>query len=147
MAEQDLPILQAGPALALRKERVPVPELGGSVIVVGLLASEAFALEAIKQQATRRALVELSEERANGAEPGAVAAAMDFEDWRQYGRYVPELLARAVKGKGDLALYTADEWELMGQHHAGVIERLQAVAERLSGLNGREREKNSAGQS
>ena len=50
----DLPVLKAGPVLAMRKERVDVPELGGAVIVRGLMASESFAISAMRQQAVKR---------------------------------------------------------------------------------------------
>ena len=147
----DLPVLKAGPALAVRKERVDVPELGGAVIVRGLMASEAFAISAMRQQAVKR----LREANAEYAEALAAAQGsthlpppppsdLDFDELRQYGRYVAQMLACSVTGESGLALYTADEWERVGQHHPGVIERLQAVAERLSGLNTGDVSKNSA---
>lgn len=49
----ELKLLQAGPAFDLRKEAVDAPELGGAVVVRGLMASEAFALGAIRSQALR----------------------------------------------------------------------------------------------
>ena len=148
MADQELALLKTAPPVALAKERVSVPELGGSVIVVGLMASESFALEAIKQAATRRALEAAAEAREGaGADGDLVAAEMSFDDWRQYGRYVPELLARTVQTPDGMALYTAEEWELVPQRYPGALERLQAVAERLSGLDRRAREKNFVSQS
>lgn len=141
-----LPLLQAGPALQLRQEQVEVPELGGSVIVRGLLAAEAFAVTAIRHQATRRA-ADIARQRAK-AYPGQPASAEDvpdlrFEEWLQYGSYVSQMLARAVQGANGISLYTAEQWEAVGQHHPGAIARLQAVAERLSGLNAEDVEKNS----
>lgn len=149
--DTDLPLLDTGPTLVRRKERVPVPELRGSVLVVGLLASEAWAVTAIKEQALARLYSEAQAAHAQGGEPAEPPAGvpldLGFDEWRQYGRYVPELLARSVQGTGGLSLYSADEWELMDQHHPGVIGRLQIVAERLSGLDGRARAKNSSSQS
>ena len=146
----DLQVLKAGPSLALRKERVDVPELGGAVIVRGLMASEAFAISALRQQAVRRlreAQTEYAEalEAAQGSPrlPEPPPGDLDFAELRDYGRYVVQMLACAVTGEGGLALYTAEAWELVGQHHPGVIERLQGVAERLSGLNAGDVSKNS----
>jgi hypothetical protein len=146
----DLPVLKAGPVLALRKERVDVPELSGAVIVRGLMASEAFAISALRQQAVRR-LREAQAEYAQAVDqaqggpslPEPPPSDLDFAELRDYGRYVAQMLACSVTGESGLALYTADEWELVGQHHPGVIERLQVVAERLSGLNTGDVSKNS----
>lgn len=150
-AAAHLPVLEAAPVFSLRKQVEPAPELGGSVVVVGLMASEAFAIQALKSQATRRVAAMIkqrgeSQEHQQQQAPSQTVE-LEFDEWQTFGRYVPELLARAVRGKGDVSLYSADEWEVVGQHHPGLMSRLQAVAEELSGLSAEVREKNSSGQS
>jgi hypothetical protein len=160
----DLPILQAAPSFELRRETVPAPELGGSVIVRGLMASEAFALSALRSQALKRVrdLRHAHEKRVDelrtkhddmctGLPPGAQAPAFDppefdapaltFDELRLYGRHGSELLARAVVNPAGLELYSADEWERASQHHPQLVARLQLVAERLSGMHASEVEK------
>lgn len=146
-AAAQLPVLEAAPAFSLRKQVEPAPELGGSVVVVGLMASEAFAIQALKSQATRRVAAMVKQRGEAQQEPPSQIVELEYDEWRTFGRYVPELLARAVRGKGDVSLYSADEWEVVGQHHPGLMSRLQAVAEELSGLSAEVREKNSSGQS
>ena len=162
----ELQVLQAGPVLEARRETVPVPELGGAVIVRGLMASEVFALEATRSQALRRvreAAVEHQalvrqlqaqhDERVARLGPGAQAPAfkapeweqpaLDFAELRDYARYTTQLLALAVVNPAGLGIYTAEQWEVASQHHPQVVVRLQAAAERLSGLNAEDVEKNS----
>jgi hypothetical protein len=137
-----LQLLQAGPPVEPRKETVDVPEWGGAVIVRGLLASELFAISGLRSQALRT----LREARREYAEhckglpagtqpPPFEAPELSFAEMQAYGRYLSQLLAAAVTVQNGLALYTAEQWE-------GVPERLQAVAERLSGLNTEDVEKN-----
>lgn len=146
----ELPLLQAGPALHLRRETVDAPELGGAVIVRGLLASELFAVEGTRTQALRRVHEARREYQAmlkalpaGAAPPAFEPPELDFDELRAYGRYVSRLLSCAVEGGAGLALYTADQWEVVGQHHPGLLQRLQAVAERLSGMDAEDVEKNS----
>ena len=144
-----LPMLQAGPELALRAEQVSVPELGGSVRVRGLRASELFAVTVWRDQALRR-LREAQADHArllrdlpDGATPPEFhPPELDFDELRDYGRYVTHMLHLAVTSASGLSLYTVEGWEICGQHHPGVIERLQAVVERLSGLNQEDVRKN-----
>ena len=145
----ELKLLQAGPELQPRRETVAVPELGGAVIVRGLMASEAFALSALRAQALRRvreARVAFDARVAtlpDGAtQPDFEAPDLGFAELRTYGSYIGQMLACAVVTPSGLALYTAEQWEVVGQHHAGAVARLQQVAERLSGLNTEDVEKN-----
>lgn len=162
-----LPILQAGPSFEPRRETVPVPELGGQVIVRGLMAAEAFALSARRAQALRtirearaehearvRELRSAHDDRVANLPSGAKAPEFEapefrapelgFDDLVLYGRYSSDLLARAVVVPSGLGLYTAEQWEVVGQHHPAMVERLRAVAERLSGLGAEDVEKNSS---
>lgn len=145
-----LPLLRAGPLLEPRSETVDVPELGGSVVVRGLMASEMFAISSMRSQA----LKSLRLARAEHAEavkalapdqprPAFVAPVLSFEELRAYGQYVSHLLAAAVTVENGLGLFTSEQWEVAGQHHPGMPQRLQAVAERLSGLDTEDVEKNS----
>jgi hypothetical protein len=146
---EDLKPLLAGPSFALRKEVVAAPELGGAVIVRGLMASEAFALGALRAQATRRIRQARQEhlQRAGKLQPGAPepefdAPDLDFGELRTYGRYISQMLSCAVVAPNELALYTADEWEVVAQHHPALVARLQSGAEKLSGLSTEDVEKN-----
>lgn len=157
MGMDQLTVLQAAPSFELRRETVPAPELGGAVIVRGLMASEAFALGALRSQALRRVRdlrhqhdQRVADMRAKHDEmvaslpPGAQAPAfeppefeapdLNFTELQVYGRHGSELLARAVVNPAGLELYSAAEWEVVAQHHPDMVARLQAVAERLSGL-------------
>lgn len=161
----DLAILQAAPSFEARQEVVPVPELGGAVIVRGLLASEAFALQAMRQTALRpihaarhehqtmvRERRAAHDERARTLPAGVQAPEfvapdftppeLGFVELRQYAAYTTQLLELAVVNPAGLALYTAREWEVVGQHHHHLLPRLQAVAERLSGLDTEDVQKN-----
>lgn len=137
-------LLQAGPAITVKRETVAVPEWGGDVIVRGLLASEVFAISAIRQQAMRRVVDEMR--KAKDAGRDAPEVDMSFDEWARYGGYVSLLLSRTVLAEGDMGLYTQEQWEQVGAQYVPVVERLQAVAERLSGLNAGDVEKNSQSQ-
>jgi hypothetical protein len=142
--------LQAAAPFVLRQESVDAPELGGAVIVRGLLASESFAVSAFRSQALRRIREERRGEPAAGAEGDAQAsehatidpAVLTFDELRLYGSYVSHLLACAVTVGNGMQLYSAAQWEVAGQHHPALLVRLQTVAERLSGLNAEAVEKN-----
>ena len=145
----DLPVLKAGPPLQARAEVVPVPELGGSVVVRGLLASEVFALLVLRGQALKsqreaaRQYRDMVAELPAGAErPAFVPPDLTLDELRLYGRYSCNLLAASVFASTGMALYSAEQWELVPQHHPAVLERLTAVAERLSGLNEEDVRKN-----
>lgn len=145
-----LSVLKAAPVLAPRSETVDVPELGGAVVVRGLLASEVFAISGLRSQALRRVREARAEYLARVADlpdgatpPPFDPPALDFEEMRLYGRYTSQLLACAVTVENGMALYSADQWEVVGQHHPGLPMRLHAVAEALSGLNAEDVEKNS----
>lgn len=147
--DQDLKLLQAGPPVLPRQETVPAPELGGAVIVRGLMASEGFAVSQLRSQALRRVHQAAAAHRQQVAKLPEGAAPpefdppeLDFAELRAYGQYLPQLLACAVVTPSGLGLYTAEQWELVGQHHPALLTRLQAVAERLSGLNVEDVQKN-----
>lgn len=142
-------VLDFAKPLPVRKETVDVPELGGAVVVRGLMASEAFAIQAYRAQAMRRLREEAAERRAQADASGAAAPAADvgveqltFDELVLYARYVSHLLAAAVTTASGGPLWSAEQWETCAQHHKGVIPRLQAVAERLSGLDVEDVEKN-----
>lgn len=145
-----LPLLQGAPLIEPRAETVDVPRLGGSVQVRGLMAAELFACEALRSQAMRgvREARREHDQRLQSLPPGAEKPAFEapelsFTELRAYGRYVSELLARAVTIHNGLALWTVEQWELADQHYPGVRNLLQPVAERLSGLDTEDVEKNS----
>lgn len=152
----ELPVLAVGPDVQARRETVDVPEFGGAVVVRGLLASESFAIEAVRGQALRRVREEQREAleehaaRVAALKPGAPQPSfeppeveLDFDELRAYGRYVSQLLHLSVQGGGGLSLYTVEQWEVVHQTYPGVVQRLQAVAERLSGMRAEDVRKNS----
>ncbi len=153
----ELPLLKVAPMLALRKERVDVPEWGGAVIVRGLTGSEAFAIVALRSQSLRRVRDEARERAAERARHGEVRGSegqgaeadpaepidLEFGELEAYGRHVAQLLALAVVGENGLGLYSFEEWQVASQHHPAAVRRLQLVAERLSGLDAEAVEKNS----
>lgn len=148
-------LLQAVEPPQPRSERVSCPELGGDVICRGLMASEAFAVMAIRTQAMRRLHRERSalqaERQAGGQSEGQGAAPDDdeptpelqFGELEAYGRYVSHLLARGVRTGNGMAMWTAEQWEVAGQTWPALMDRLQAAVERLSGLASEDVEKNS----
>lgn len=151
-------VLEFAKPPALRKETVDVPELGGAVVVRGLLLRESFAVALLRQQALRRVVAEQREarERFEAAVaaanpdappppmPTADPATLNFDELLAYGSYVSHLLHCAVLTSTGTPLFSADQWEAVGQHHPQAVQRLQAVAERLSGLDAEDVEKNSA---
>jgi hypothetical protein len=90
---------------ALPREAVMVEELGGEVIVRGLLLRERLALFA-------------------GASEGAA----------EY-KHVCEVLAVSVLAGDDKPVYTADEWEAFGARHLAAAISLFSHVQRLSGLD------------
>jgi hypothetical protein len=134
-----LKLLETAPEVHCRKEAVDVPELGGSVIVRGLLASELFAVSVYRQQALARAM---RERRAAKDGADAPMLTLDFDELLAYGQYVCHMLAHAVSIANGLQLYSAEEWETAGQAYPGLLDRLQAIVERLSGMNTEDVQKN-----
>lgn len=99
-------------APVLPRETVEVPELGGEVVVRGLLFSERMALLA---------------RHGDGSKP--------FED-------IPALLAQVVLDGDDLPIFSADQWEQFGAQHLESLLTLFKVARRLSGFDQEAVEKN-----
>lgn len=114
------------PAPVLPKETVQVDALGGEVIVRGLLLSERLALS---------------------AEQAGLLASQDGESsaparMRAGAQMVPRTLAACVILADGQPMWTADEWDRFGAAHAEPAFELFAVAQRLSGLDAKESEKN-----
>ena len=137
----NLPVLLAGPALAPRQETVDCPELGGAVICRGLLASEAFAVGALRAQALRTLRIAQADYRdrlkalpADTPQPDFESPDASFTELRAYGQYLTQLLACGVVTPSGMGLYSVDQWEVAHQHHPAMVDRLQAIVERLSGL-------------
>lgn len=106
-------------------EEVDVPELGGSVTVVGMGYSD----RAMFVQAVRRAGLESGGDE--GMTLGAVLA------------MAPVALAPCVLAADGQPVYDSEGWQSFGVEHRGVIERLMAVLMRLSGWSEEEARKNS----
>lgn len=99
-------------APVLPKEAVQVAELGGDVIVRGLLLSERLALFA-----------------------GINEAGKAFA-------HIPRVLAATVHDADGLPVFSEAEWEAFGASSFEAALRLFAVARRLSGLDAEVTEKN-----
>jgi hypothetical protein len=89
----------------LPREAVEVVELGGEVVVRGLLLRERLAL--------------FDDAREDGARFGHLSA----------------VLAACVVDADGKPVYTADEWEQFGATHFEAALKLFAAAQRLSGLD------------
>ena len=147
---QTMQVLQAAPVPEVRTETVDCPELGGAVVCRGLLASQAFAVSGLRSQALRRVREARADQARRAAADGPApegqpadrepfeAPDLDFDELLAYGRYIAHLLACGVTTANGMALYTAEQWEVMGQHHPALLERLQPVVERLSGMGSQE---------
>ncbi len=96
----------------LPKETVDVPELGGEVVVRGLLFSERLALFARVDEKGKA-----------------------FAD-------IPQLLAQTVIDGDGEPVFTAEQWEAFGASHMEALLRVFAVARRLSGLDAEAAAKN-----
>lgn len=96
----------------LPKETVDVAELGGEVVVRGLLLSERLALYA------------------NAGGDGRVFA------------QIPALLAQTVVDADGETVFDAAQWEAFGARHMDAALRLFGVAKRLSGLDAEAAAKN-----
>lgn len=97
---------------------VPVPELGGDVVVRPLLLSDRLALAA---------------QRVDGH-------AKDFA-------HFAGLLAMSVVDANNEPLFTRDEWEVWGARHYAATLKIWDVAYELSGLGQESAEKNSEARS
>ena len=96
----------------LPKETHEVPEMGGEVVVRGLLLRERLAL---------------FDDATAGAE--------------RFGHLAAVLAACVVDADG-IAIWTAEQWETFGATNFDEALRLFNVARRLSGLDAEERKKN-----
>lgn len=102
---------------ALPKEAVPVPTMGGDVIVRGMLLSERMELSALGAA--------LSEPM-----PGENAAQIAHRVGRQV---VMLTLARAVVLEDGEPVYTADQWDAFGAEDPEAVLMLYRKARALSG--------------
>lgn len=112
-------------ARRLPREEVPVPELGGTVTVVGMGYS-------------RRVLFLTALRRAGAIDGGAgdltAGAVMAM---------APAALADAVLADDGEPVYDIEGWEHFGQEHRAAVEKLTGVLLRLSGFSSEEARKNS----
>lgn len=99
-------------APVLPKETVAVEELGGEVVVRGLLLSERLALYA------------------GANDEGRVFA------------QIPALLAQTVVDADNAPVFNVEQWEAFGSKHVDAAMRLFGVAKRLSGLDAEAAAKN-----
>ena len=94
-------------------EVVPVPELGGEVVVRPMLLSDRLRLMRLRDGRPK-----------------------DYA-------HIAELLACAVVDANGEELFSAEDWEAWGRIHTGAAVRLWDVAYKLSGLSSEDAEKNS----
>lgn len=118
-------------APVLPKEAVDVPEIGGEVIVRGLLLTERLALFVENLPAAQAAGgVDNGDPPIDGA-PSA-------------NRYIhiPRMLARTVLASDGEPLWTETQWEEFGAVHFEASLALFRTAQRLSGLDIEDARKN-----
>lgn len=110
----------------LRKQTVPVPGLGGDVIVQGLLLSEIMESRHVNDMA-KVPLEGESEDHARA---------------RAGGRLVAFTLAKTVVLADGKPLFTEDQWEVFGAEHPGDVLELYNVASSLNGRSLEDTKKN-----
>jgi len=108
--------------VALPREAVLVPALGGEVIVQGLLLSQRLELHALQTDLSTPRGDETADQARNRA--GA--------------HIVPLMLAAAVVSPEGRPLWGAADWETFGAVHPGPALELFDVAMRLSGMRVRD---------
>lgn len=102
---------------SLPREAVPVAELGGDVIVRGMLLSERMALSAMS--------ADLAD-----VKPGETPE----QAQRRAGREIVFFtLSHCVVLADDAPLYTAAQWDAFGSQHPGAVLDLYKHARRLGG--------------
>ncbi len=123
---------QAKPPV-LPKEAVDVPEIGGEVIVRGLLLTERLAMFVENLPATD---VVPATSDVVPAQAGTQASGPD--------RYIhiPRMLARTVLASDGDPLWSEAQWQEFGAVNFEASLRLFRVAQRLSGLDVEEARKN-----
>lgn len=117
---------QAKPPV-LPKEAVDVPEIGGEVIVRGLLLTERLALFV---------------ENLPAAEAAGEGPAIDGPLATDRYIHIPRMLARTVLASDGEPLWTEAQWQEFGAVNFEASLRLFRVAQRLSGLDIEEARKN-----
>lgn len=106
------------PAKPRRSDPMAVPELGGEVLVRGLMLSERLANDALHRKESRPLAGETEEDA--HARAGAIG--------------VPRVLARCVLGAGDKPVMSENDWDAFGGDHPLIALRLFNVAIGLSGV-------------
>jgi hypothetical protein len=117
---------QAKPPV-LPKEAVDVQEIGGEVIVRGLLLTERLALFV---------------ENLPPAQAAGEGPAIDGPPAADRYVHIPRMLARTVLASDGEPLWTEAQWQEFGAVHFEASLRLFRVAQRLSGLDIEEARKN-----
>lgn len=107
-------------------ETIPCDALGGDVIVRGMLLSERLEMQALNAL--------MSEPAAGETEQQARA--------RAGAQMTAQMLARCVILGDDKPLFTVTEWDQFGARHPEAVLDLLRVAQRLSGTDEQDIEKN-----
>lgn len=115
-------------APVLPKEAVDVPEIGGEVIVRGLLLTERLALFVENLPAAQAA--------------GEEGAPIDGAPSANRYIHIPRMLARTVLASDGEPLWTETQWEEFGAVHFEASLALFRTAQRLSGLDIEDARKN-----
>lgn len=107
------------PAPVAPREAIQVDELGGEVIVQGLLLSQRLQMAAARQR--------LSVPRAGETDEEARE--------RAAGDVICETLARCVLANDGEPLWSAAQWQVFGSTHVGAALALFNAAQRLNGFD------------
>ena len=113
------------PGAAVPQEPVPVPALGGDVIVRGMDMPQMLRFSALRRRITQP--------QGDETEPQALE--------RASGVLVPMVLAMCVVLDDGLPVYTAEQWGAFGARHAQQVMALWDVCIRLSGAHGDDEKK------
>ena len=120
----------------LQRETVPVPSLGGEVIVTELSLSDRLDFEQVLREDFD------PQAEATGVSPAGQKPRGKGASRRSVHAMVPQLLAITVLDAQDRPLFTAKEWQAFGARNRDAAIELFNVAMRLSGFNGDDSAKN-----
>jgi hypothetical protein len=113
----------------LKRETVPVPALGGDVVITELSLEDRLEFDKHLREAS-------TVEATPGASPPSARAKPKTEKVSRRSVYVhvPQLLAMTVLADDDAPLFTIEQWRAFGARNKSVAIQLFNVSMALSGL-------------
>ena len=123
------------PAPVAPREAIQVDELGGEVIVQGLLLSQRLQMAAARQRLSVPRAGETDEEARERAPDAALGGPFEPHRERAAGDVICETLARCVLASDGEPLWSAAQWQVFGSTHVGAALALFNAAQRLNGFD------------